>query len=84
MIENTHDVSSGEYINVTMTVDDEGYYNTTELNTFIEVDDLQKVIQEKGNGENNVFQSEYKVFKGCCLLRVEISNSNCYKVPCHE
>lgn len=45
-----------------MTADDEGYYNTTTLNTFIQVDDLQRDIQERGTGENNVLQSEYKVY----------------------
>lgn len=38
-----------------------GYYNTKELATFIRVEDLQRVIQEKSNGESNVFLSEYKV-----------------------
>lgn len=40
MIENIYDVLFGEYINVIMIVDDEGYYNIIELNMFIEVDDL--------------------------------------------
>lgn len=45
-----------------MTADDGGYYNITELNTFIHIEDLQRVIHEKNTGEENVFQSEYKVY----------------------
>lgn len=51
-----------------MTADDGGYYNTTELNTFIHIENLQRVIQEKSTGENNVFQSEYKVYTGISLM----------------
>lgn len=82
-IENAHAVSSDEYMNVTMTADDGGYYNTTELNTFIQIADLQRVIQEKGTGENNVFQSEYKVYISL-LLSAEITalNGQVVCTPC--
>lgn len=41
--------------------DDGTYYNTSELNIAIRVDDLQRVISEKSIGEDKAFQSEYKV-----------------------
>lgn len=53
--------STGEYMNHTLPEDDGGYYNTAEVNTVIRVEDLQRVISEKSAGENNMFQSEYKV-----------------------
>lgn len=60
-VENSQRDLSGECTNETTTDDDGGYYNTTELTTFIRVEDLQRVIQKKSNGESNVFLSEYKV-----------------------
>lgn len=53
--------STGEYMNHTLPEDDGGYYNTAEVNTVIRVEDLQCVISEKSAGENNMFQSEYRV-----------------------
>lgn len=50
-----------EYMNETLMADDEGYYNTAEFNTDIHVEDLQRVVSEKSAGENNTFQSEYRV-----------------------
>lgn len=55
--------STGEYMNHALTEDDGGYYNTAEVNTFIRVEDLQPVISEKSAGENNMFQSEYRVLR---------------------
>lgn len=50
-------------MNHALTEDDGGYYNTAEVNTFIRVEDLQAVISEKSAGENNTFQSEYRVLR---------------------
>lgn len=50
-------------MNHVLTEDDGGYYNTAEVNTFIRVEDLQPVISEKSAGENNMFQSEYRVLR---------------------
>eukprot|EP00105_Crassostrea_gigas_P032687 XP_011455797.2 PREDICTED: receptor-type tyrosine-protein phosphatase alpha-like [Crassostrea gigas] len=58
--ENSQRGLSGEFTNETTTDDNGGYYNTKELATFIRVEDLQRVLQEKSNGESNVFLSEYK------------------------
>lgn len=55
------ETSPAEYMNETLKADDEGYYNTAEFNTAIQVEDLQRVVSEKSAGENNTFQSEYKV-----------------------
>lgn len=60
-VENSQRGLSGEFTNETTTDDNGGYYNTKELATFIRVEDLQRVLQEKSNGESNVFLSEYKV-----------------------
>lgn len=59
--DNLHDTSSGEYINKELTENDGGYYNTTDVNTAIRLKDLHGVISDKSTGENNTFQSEYKV-----------------------
>ncbi|XP_062569338.1 platelet endothelial aggregation receptor 1-like, partial [Saccostrea cucullata] len=40
--------------------DDNGYYNTFEFITNIEIGDLRNVIKEKSTGENNQFVQEYK------------------------
>lgn len=48
-------------MNGTLMGDDGGYYNTTEFNTAIRIEDLQHVVSDKSAGENNAFQSEYKV-----------------------
>lgn len=60
-VENSQRSLSGEFTNETTTDDNGGYYNTKEQTTFVRVEDLQRVIQEKSNGESNVFLSEYKV-----------------------
>lgn len=60
-VENSQRGLSGEFTNETTTDDNGGYYNTKEQTTFVRVEDLQRVIQEKSNGESNVFLSEYKV-----------------------
>lgn len=60
-VENSQRGLSGEFTNETTTDDNGGYYNTTELATFIRVENLQRVIREKSNDESNVFLSEYKV-----------------------
>lgn len=49
-------------MNEALTRDDGGYYNTTEFNTVIRVEDLHRVVSDKNAGENGIFQSEYKVF----------------------
>lgn len=56
-----HDTSPGEYINEALVEDNGGYYNIAEVNTAIRFEDLQRVMSEKSAGENNTFQSEYKV-----------------------
>lgn len=55
------ETSPTEYMNETLMADDGGYYNTAEFNTAIRIIDLQRVVSEKSAGENNTFQSEYKV-----------------------
>lgn len=55
------ETSPAEYMNEMLVADDEGYYNTAEFNTAIHVEDIQRVVSEKSAGENNTFQSEYKV-----------------------
>lgn len=49
--------------------DNRTYYNTTELNIAIRVDDLQRVISEKSIGENKAFLSEFKVIGNNRLQR---------------
>lgn len=61
MADDLQNTSTREYMNHTLTEDDGGYYNTAEVNTVIRVEDLQRVISEKNTGENNMFQSEYRV-----------------------
>lgn len=61
MADDVPNTCTGEYMNHALTEDDGGYYNTAEVNTFIRVEDLQPVISEKSAGENNMFQSEYRV-----------------------
>lgn len=61
IVDNLHDISPGEYMNEALVEDDGGYYNTAEVNTAICLEDLQRVMSEKSAGENNTFQSEYKV-----------------------
>lgn len=56
-----HDTSPGEYMNEALVEDNGGYYNTAEVNTAIRFKDLPHVMSEKSAGENNTFQSEYKV-----------------------
>lgn len=51
-----------EHTNEALSGDDGGYYNTTELTTYIRIEDLQHVITEKNTGVNKTFVSEYKVF----------------------
>lgn len=55
------ETSPAEYMNETLMADDGGYYNTAEFKTAIRMEDLQRVVSEKSAGENNTFQSEYKV-----------------------
>lgn len=57
---NTHEASPCEFVNEAVIGDDGTYYNTSELNITIRVDDLQRVISEKSIGEDKAFQSEYK------------------------
>lgn len=61
IVDNLHDTSPGEYMNEALVEDNGGYYNTAEVNTAIRFEDLQRVMSEKSAGENNTFQSEYKV-----------------------
>lgn len=56
-----HDISPGGYMNEALAEDDGGYYNTSEVNTAIRLEDLHRLISDKSGGENNTFQSEYKV-----------------------
>lgn len=51
-----------EPTNESLSGDDGGYYNTTELTTYIRIEDLQHVITEKNTGVNKTFVAEYKVF----------------------
>lgn len=60
-VDNLNDTSPGEYMNEALVEDDGCYYNTAEVNTAIRLEDLQRVMSEKSAGENNTFQSEYKV-----------------------
>lgn len=48
-------------MNEALVEDDGGYYNTSEVNTAIRLEDLHRVMSEKSGGGNNTFQSEYKV-----------------------
>jgi hypothetical protein len=42
-------------------VEENGYYNTLQVNTNINIDDLHTVIAEKSAGETSTFLMEYKV-----------------------
>lgn len=61
-----------EYINEALAEDDGGYYYTTEFHTAIRFEDLQHVISDKCAGENNTFQSEYKVFYAITLQYITL------------
>lgn len=71
-VDNLHDICPGEYMNEALTGDDEGYYNTAEFNTSIRFEDLQRVISDKSAGENNTFQSEYKVLHSSALQYITL------------
>lgn len=45
------DISTGGYMNESLTGDDGGYYDTTEFNTVIRVEDLQRDVSDKNAGE---------------------------------
>lgn len=59
-------------MNEALVEDNGGYYNTAEVNTAIRFEDLQRVISDKCAGENNTFQSEYKVFYAITLQYITL------------
>jgi hypothetical protein len=56
-IEDSTDTQFAENVNG----DDNGYYNIGQMNTCIRMENLRRVITEKAEGENCIFDSEYKV-----------------------